>query len=127
MKKMRVYVIACCCMMLTVVFGLVVLSTLVYYLKWQADKAMVGIIVVYMLSGFTGGVGYKWMQERQYVEKCSVGIKRKATEALLLSAIFLFLLLCISILGLQIPFALSGRFLLIVALLMGSCFLGRIL
>ncbi len=125
MRKIRVYIVASIIMLLTALLALGVLSSLVYLLKWQSDKAMGGIVIVYILSGFSGGVGYNWMQKRQ--GKCQMGIGKKAVEALLLSVIFLCILMFISIFLLQIPFMLSGRSLMIGSLLIGSCFLGRIL
>lgn len=125
MRKIRVYIAASIIMLLTVLLALAVLSSLVYVLKWQSDKAMGGIVIVYILSGFSGGVGYSWIQKRQ--EKCQLGIGKKAVEALLLSTIFLCILMFISIFLLQIPFMPSGRTLMIWLLLIGSCFLGRIL
>lgn len=127
MRKIRIYMIACILMLLTAFLSLVVLSSLTYCLKWQADKAMGGIIVAYILSGFAGGMGYKWIPMSGYREKRLAGIKEKALDALVLSGLFLLILMLVSIVGLQIPFEVSGRLFLIIVLVISSCFLGRIL
>lgn len=127
MKKVGVYIITCIIMLLTALVSLIALSTLVYFLKWQSDRAIAGIVVVYILSGFVGGKTFGWIQNWQNKEKCHTGNRTKAMEALLLSMCFLFILMFISIFFLSYSFEISLRMLMIDALMIGSCFLGRIL
>lgn len=127
MRKIRVYIIACILMLITVLVALAVLSSFIYLLKWKADMAMAGIIVIYILSGFVGGKAFGWIRQRQMKEKGQMSVREKGIEALLLSSIFLCILMFISIFILRIPFGISVRFLLIVLLFAGSCFVGRIL
>ena len=127
MRKIRVYIIACILMLITVLLALAVLSSFIYLLKWKADMAMAGIIVIYILSGFVGGKSLAFLQKRQQTKNGQLSIASKALEALLLSSIFLCILMIISIFILRIPFGISVRFLLIVLLFAGSCFVGRIL
>ena len=127
MRKIRVYIIACILMLITVLVALAVLSSFIYLLKWKADMAMAGIIVIYILSGFVGGKSLSFLQKRLQTKNGQLSIAAKALEALLLSSIFLCILMIISIFILRIPFGISVRFLLIVLLFAGSCFVGRIL
>ena len=125
--KIRVYIMSCIVMLLASLFSLVVLSALIYLFKWQSDRAMGGIVIVYILTGLAGGKAFGWIQNWQNKEKCHIGIKIKVIEALLLSMSFFLVLMFISIFFLANPFEMSARILMISVLLTSSCFLGRIL
>ena len=99
-------------------FAVIILS---YIYKWQADKALVGITITYILAGFAGGITQRILEKREK----SLG--RKMLEGILLSILFMLLLLSLSFFVIQDPFILSSRFLMIFMLLAGSTSLGRIL
>ena len=99
------YVVSLGIMMVTVVVSLMIVSTLTYSFKWQADKAMVGIIVTYILAGFMGGVFVGKDGERT--------IRRNVIEAGGLSFLFLLFLVLCSGLGFHIPFEFTIRVFLI--------------
>lgn len=126
MEKIKSFIIAIIVMMFTTIISLFVVSTLTYIFKWQADKAMMGIIATYIVAGFAGGFCMRCIKKKEYGnEKTKMG--QKVTEALLLSGIFMLLLLVVSFFVIQNPFEISNRFLMILLLLNSSCFLGRIL
>lgn len=100
---------------------LVIVSLLTYIFKWQADKALIGITVTYILTGLVGG----FVQKRQIQDEKSMG--QKMLEAIFLSSVFIMILVMVSIFVVQIPFELSSRFFMIFMLFVGSTCLGRIL
>lgn len=110
MNNVKKYAISLSVMIVVSIVSIVIVSTLTYLLKWQADKAMIGIIVTYVVTGFSGGVCH--------------GGKRKILSALLMGTIFVLLLAALAYLGFQIPFELSKRFLLIWLLIVCSTFVG---
>lgn len=120
MEKMRRYVIAIGMMIATSVVSLVVVSVLAYWFKWQADKAMVGIIVTYVLVGFAGG---KCLNKRAKERGRKTAFK-KMEESLFLATVFMLFVIACASWGLQIPFEFSRRFLLIWLLLISSVFVG---
>ena len=124
-KKVRIFVITEIIMLLVAISALLVLSTLVYFLKWQSDKAMAGIVVAYVLSGFFGGLSYSWMSKKQ--ENGRMGIAKKTAEAVWLSLCFFMMLIFCSLFLKQNILEISVRMLLIGTLFLSSCFLGRIL
>lgn len=126
MRKIRSFVIAIISMLLVSLIALLVVSTLTYLFKWQADKAMVGIIATYILAGLEGGFCMKHIEKKQFSNP-KIGIGRKTIEALVLSNIFLLLIFVLSVFVLQNSFEISNRSLMIWGLLVSSTFLGRIL
>ena len=95
---------------------LVVLTTLTYIFKWQADKAMVGIIVTYVMAGVAGGV---------YLRKTEKGtLRKKLLVSLMASALFIMILEIPSFLIVRNEFLFSGRFLLVWLLITCSVFGG---
>lgn len=126
MRKIRSFIISIIIMLIISMFSLLAVSILTYLFKWHADKAMVGIIITYILAGFAGGVCLKWLGSRSY-DKEQIGIRQKAIDAFILSCIFMLLLFALSIFAFQNPFEITGRFLMICGLLVSSTFLGRIL
>ena len=127
MSRIKKYLIAIVIMSMISVAMLLIVTTLTYAFKWQADKAMIGIVVTYILAGLSGGICLRYFGKKEYVMEQKNEIAKKAVEALILSAVYLVLLLTISIFGLQIPFGFSGRFFMIWILLFGATFLGRVL
>ena len=119
------YAIAISIMLVTSVVVLVIVSTLTYLFKWQADKAVVGIIVTYVLAGFVGGFGMKWGEKKGNEKNCSHSVKINAVEILILSSMFMLLLVVVSTLRFQNIVVFSGRFLMIWGLVASSAFLGR--
>lgn len=126
MRKIRSFVIAIISMLLVSLIALLVVSTLTYLFKWQADKAMVGIIATYILAGLAGGFCMKHIEKKQFSNP-KIGIGRKTIETLVLSNIFLLLIFVLSVFVLQNSFEISNRSLMIWGLLVSSTFLGRIL
>lgn len=119
MRKMKNILVSIIVMGITAVIALLIVSALTYLLKWQADKAMIGIIVTYILAGFVGGQ----TQRRLSHEK---NMYKKLFEGILLGTIFMMVLVLLSVF-VGNPFVISGRMLMIWMLLAGSACLGRIL
>lgn len=121
MKKIKNQFITLIIMTLISLISLLAVSTLTFIYKWQADKALIGITLTYILTGFCGGLFLKWKNKGQ------LSMGRKMLEAFFISAIFMAILVIVSISVLGNPFAVSSRFLIICMLLIGSTCLGRIL
>ena len=121
MKKVKQIIFLIFIMLVMSFICLGILSVLTYEYKWQADKALVGITLTYILVGFIGGMLQRIMNK----ETKTMGGKMR--EAILLSAIFLAILVGISTVFLQTPFAISSRFFMICILLTGSTCLGRVM
>lgn len=110
MYKIKKYIIAISSMLITSVISLLVLSILTYLFKWQADKAMIGIIITYILAGVVGGVCIK--------------TERRVRAAVGLGTLFFAILVLCSSIGFQIPFEFSSKFMLIWLLIISSSFIG---
>lgn len=116
MGRMKNYIISIIVMILSTTLFLVVISMFTYLLKWQADKVMVGIMITYVLAGFTGGFCLR--------RRKKIGIQRMMIDAGLLGTVFMFLLVLFSYFIFQIPFEFSSRFLLIWMLIVCGSFGG---
>jgi len=127
MHRLKNYIVAIGVMIVTAMVSLLAVSTLTYLFKWQADKAMIGIIVTYILVGFAGGFVFKRVSKKQNAEERKVGVLQKVLEVFSLSSVFMLLMIVLSTFVLQNPFEISGRLLMIWGLMTSSCFLGRIL
>lgn len=127
MDRIKKYIVAIVFMIVISIAMLLIVATLTYAFKWQADKAMIGIVVTYILAGLAGGICLRCYGKKEYVVEQKNKIAKKAAEALILSNVYLLLLLMLSVLGLQISFGFTGRFFMIGGLLMGATFLGRVL
>jgi len=127
MYRIKKYSIAIGAMIGMTLVSLLIVSTLTYLFKWQADKAMIGIIVTYILVGFAGGFVFKRVSKKQNAEERKVGVLQKVLEVFSLSSVFMLLMIVLSTFVLQNPFEISGRLLMIWGLMTSSCFLGRIL
>lgn len=121
MRKIRNLIITIIIMSIVSIISLLAVSVLAYQYKWQADKALIGITVTYIITGLVGGLTQKMMNK----EEKNMG--RKMLGAILVSCIFMGILLFFSIVAIQQPFSISSRFLMIWMLLVGSTCLGRIL
>ena len=99
---------------------LLIISLLSYIYKWQADKALVGITLTYIVTGFIGG----WTLRRKAPE---IDGTKKLIEGICLGTTFMVLLIGSSLLFTENTFSISGRFFMIWMLLVGSACLGRIL
>lgn len=127
MYRIKKYSIAIGAMIGMTLVSLLIVSTLTYLFKWQADKAMIGIIVTYILVGLAGGFVFKRVRKKQNAEERRVGVLQKALEVFSLSSVFMLLMIVLSTFVLQNPLEISGRLLMIWGLMTSSCFLGRIL
>ncbi len=116
MYRMRKYMVAICVMIVVSLVSLLVVSALTYVFKWQADKAMIGIIVTYILAGLAGGLSLKI--------DSNIEVRRNMLQSAMLSAIFLSLLILCSFFVGQIIFGFSTRLFLVWILIACSIFGG---
>lgn len=114
MYKIKKYMIAISVMLVVSIVSLLVLSTLTYLFKWQADKAMIGIIVTYVLAGFAGGICLR--------NETQIACRRKLIEPFIVATAYMLLLLLLSCFIFQIPFRFSIQFLMIWLLIVLSSF-----
>lgn len=121
MKKIRNLILSIIIMLMVSMVSIVVLSILSYLYKWQADKALVGITITYILAGLIGGMAQKILNKEQK------GIGQKMLDGILTGLIFVGVLWIVSIFITQNPFLFTTRFLMILMLVIGSTCLGRIL
>lgn len=126
MRKIRGFVIAMVIMVLVSVVSLFIVSVFSYLYKWQADKALIGITVTYILAGYFGGLSLK-LQNRKNGVNGQRSMGKKMLEAIFLGTIFMLFLILLSVFVLQNPFLISGRMLMIWMILVGSACLGGIL
>ena len=135
MGKIKKYLITIVVMLVVSVLALIILGLLTYWFKWQADKAMVGIVVTYVMAGATGGVIFKMLQarggDRCYIEEKK--INRLSTESaaildsLLLTIIYIATLFVASILFLKTTPIVSSQLFMIFGLVLCSVFVGKLL
>ena len=116
-KKMMIPLLI---MVLVAVIMLIGLSVLTYIYKWQADKALMGITITYIVAGFIGGMGQRRLSDTKDMSK-------KLLEGIFLGLIFIGLLVVVSLLVTDHGWKFSSRFLMIWMLITGSACLGRIL
>ena len=114
MYKKRRYVIAIGMMLFTSIITLLVVSTLTYWFKWQADKAMVGIIVTYVLAGVAGGIVLG-----------PESLKKRILQAGLLAFLYLLVLTVLVFVFFDKGLEFSKQAILTYGLVMGSVFMGR--
>ena len=116
MYKVKRYIISVSAMVLVSMVLLVVLATLTYMFKWQADKVMIGIIVTYVMAGVAGGI---------YLRKTEKGILcKKLLESFIASTLFMVVLELPVILIVRNGVIFSWRFLLVWLLIISSVFGG---
>lgn len=120
MRMMRQIAVSLVTMGVVSLLMLLGLSVLSYIYKWQADKALVGITLTYIVAGFAGGKVIRRLSEE-------LDMGKRLVEGILLGSAFMVLLILISLLATENSFGISGRFLMIWMLLVGSVCLGRIL
>lgn len=133
--KMKAFAISILSMSLVSILSLILLSVLTYIFKWQANTAMIGITGTYILAGFLGGLTLKFAElwkgrkkeEGVQVQRENTSVGTKMIEAISAATFFMGILLLLSVITMQEKFELSGRFLTIWMLLLGSACLGRIL
>ena len=126
MKRVLKWMFAVLLMVVVAMICLLISSGFTYIYKWQADKAMVGITVTYILTGFVGGYVQRFFKnEARGRDVYSIG--QKMLDGICVGAIFLSFMILISVFVVQNPFVISSRFLMIGMLLIGSACLGRIL
>lgn len=124
MSRFKSTVICLGIMLLVAVLSLLLVSTFTFLFKWQADKAMIGIIVTYIVSGLAGGLYLGRIAKKSYGGIRKIGSGKAAIEAVKLSTIFILILVLCSAIGFRIPFEFSSRFVLIWLMLTGSAFVG---
>lgn len=103
----------------SVVF-LLLLSILTYIFKWKADTALIGITLIYILAGFTGGCCKKRISYE-------ISIAKKLLEGVWIGSLFMVLLFVVSILGMGNGIVFGSRLFMIWMIVIGSTALGRIL
>ena len=126
MIRVGKWMIAVVVMAVVAMICLLITSGFTYIYKWQADKALVGITVTYILTGFVGGFVQRFLKK----EAGSSGvysIGQKMLDGICVGGIFLFCMILVSVFVIQNPFVISSHFLMIGMLLIGSTCLGRIL
>lgn len=121
MKTIRNQIITIIIMTLISLVSLLIVSVLSYMYKWQADKALIGITITYIVTGFIGGVTQKVINKEQRT------IGRKMLDGILIGSMFVGILWIASIFIVQNPLFFSTRFVMIGMLLIGSTCIGRIL
>lgn len=121
MRKIRNLIITIIIMSIVSILCLLGVSAFSYTYKWKADKALMGITLTYILTGFAGGVVQK------IINKEPMKMGRKMIEGILISSFFMGILLGVSVIVFQQPYQITSRFLMIWMLLVGSTCLGRIL
>ena len=113
MNRVKKYIAALGVMWMVSIVSLVIVGLLTYLFKWQADKAMIGIILTYVLAGFVGGF--------------FMGGKRTILGASVLGTIYVFLSVILAYMVFQISFKFTTSFLLICTIIVCSCFVGMCL
>ena len=88
MYKVKKYIISLGIMMLVAIVSLLIVSTLTYIFKWQEDKATIGIVVTYILTGVAGGFSIAYAEKKE--------TWKTVLEILLVYVIFIMLLRGIS-------------------------------
>lgn len=121
MKKLGNVILTVVVMMAVSCISLAVISILANINKWQSDKALLGIIITYIIAGFVGG----FLPKIRNREKQKMG--RQIAESIVTASAFMLVLVLASAFALETPFRLSQRFFMIWTLLIGSTYFGRIL
>ena len=115
MGKVKRYLIAVAVMLVVSVLALMILGVLTYWFKWQADKAMVGIVATYVLAGIAGGVVLKILSQMQFI------------EVFILATLYMLALFTASILFLKTTPVISSQLLMIYGLVVCSVFVGKLI
>lgn len=121
MRKLGNFMVVILLMLAVSCISLAVISILANIQDWQADKALLGIILTYGLAGFVGGFSQK-IRSRE-----KKGIGKRMAEGVEIASAFMFVLVLACMFVIDTPFTISSRLLRIWALLIGSACLGRIL
>lgn len=116
MYKVKKYIMTLIVMLIASVVSLLIVSTLAYIFKWQADKAMIGIIITYVLGGFVGGLSFRKSEKEKWV--------KKILESLIVTILFMIVATIISVLVTQNSFVFSGKSILILLLITSSVLCG---
>lgn len=126
MRKVKEMVGSALFMLLISVVCLLAVSALSYLYRWQAEQALGGITLSYIVIGFLGGFFQK-KQSGKYEKAHTFTVRGKMMEALVLAAVYMGILLgCSALLMGELP-VLSMRLWMICLLMAGSICLGRIL
>ena len=116
MYKVKRYIICVSAMLFVSMLLLVVLATLTYMFKWQADKAMIGIIVTYVMAGVAGGICLRKTEKGT--------LSKKLLESLIASTLFIVVLEVLFVLIVRNECIFSVKFLLVWLLITSSVFGG---
>ena len=121
MRKIGNLIIIIVFMFLIAAISLMLVAAFSYLYKWQADKALIGITVTYILAGFSGGL----MQNRWNRGNKTIG--KKMAEGIALGTVFMAIIVLMAVFALESSVAVSTRFLMLWMLVAGSTCLGHIL
>lgn len=115
MKKIKCFLIALIIMAVVSISCLWMISYFAYSFKWQADKAMIGIIATYILTGLMGGI---------CIHKMNRG---NILEALFLGSIYMISLPLVSSILFENDLVYSPQFFRIYGVMICSVIMGRML
>ena len=123
MRKFRELSLTMVAMGLMSFFLLICIGILTYFFKWRADTVLLFITVVYVLTGFTGGITHRKLcpQNEKYNE-----LFQKIGWGIVVGSMYVILLLAISVFGLKNETFDSGRIFLIWFLIVGSASIGEL-
>ena len=124
MYKIRKYIISLSVMLAISLVFLLVVSSFVYVFKWQADKAVIGIIVTYILVGIAGGVALGKFDKKNGISKPK-GSRSKVTQTAILTAMYLIVLTIASSMLTENTMEFTKQTILIMLLEFGSVYMGR--
>ena len=124
MKKIKIYVVSLCTMWIVSIVSLVMVSVLTYLFKWQADIVLIGIILVYVLAGVTGGVWISKMHKKIHNNNKRSTIHMFGRAALLAS-MYILLATIISLMFLENTLEFTRQTIMIWILAVGSVYIGE--
>ena len=117
MKKWMVSLVTATVIALAMLF---LLSVLTYIFKWQADVAHIGIVITYIITGWTGGVVLKRFSEKER-------LGGHMLEAGLFGLLFMLFMYVVACFFEEEILLISENGYVIWILIVGSTALGRIL
>lgn len=127
MGKIKKYLITIVVMLVVSVLALIILGLLTYWFKWQADKAMVGIVVTYVMAGIAGGVMTKICSRMQPYGCAAKENIVQIMEVFLVAISYILALSVASILLFKTSPIMSFQLFMIFGLVFFSVFIGKLL
>ena len=124
MRKFRELFLTMAAMGLTSFLLLILIGMVTYFLKWQADTVMLCMTMVYIITGFLGGMVHRTLcpQKEKYNE-----LFQKIGWGLLVGCMYMALLFVLSVIGLKNDTFDVGRIFLIWFLMAGSGAIGELI